>query len=239
MKGGLFFGAGLLSAALSMAAHAEPMSIARGVADAFLGGDVEKVWERSTPDMREVFGSVDEIGDFRAAMLRDFGEREAVLSENVETRSGHDFFTQVSRWSGSSAPVQLVIALDTTEKIAGFLVKPQPVAAPSPYLNYRTRAALHLPVGGAWYVYWGGRKIDHNYHAADTAQRFAIDLLAFERFAGSTDWQPRPIPPGGEPRGDRLRKGRIRLSRAFPAWQRSGCQGRHGSGGARAWPMRQ
>jgi hypothetical protein len=180
MNGGLFSGVAVLSAVVAMTAHAEPLSIARGVADAFLGGDVEQVWERSTPDMRGVFGSVDEMGAFHAAMLRDFGQREVILSENVETRSGHDFFTQVSRWSGSSAPVQLVIALDNTEKIAGFLIKPQPVAAPSPYLDYRTRAALHLPVGGKWYVYWGGRKIDHNYHAADAAQRFAIDLLAFE-----------------------------------------------------------
>jgi hypothetical protein len=161
-------------------AHAEPMSIAKDMAQAFLGGDVESIWAASTPDMRAVFGSVGDMEAFHGAVLHDFGEQEAVLSEEVESSAGHDFFVQVSRWSGSSEPVQLVIALDTTDKIAGFLIGPQPVAASSPYLDYRTKAPLRLPVEGDWYVYWGGRKIANNFHVIDEAQRFAMDLLAYK-----------------------------------------------------------
>src|SRR5690606_4811284 len=49
--------------------------------------------------------------------------------------------------------------------------------AESRFLDYRTKANLHLPFEGKWYVVWGGRTLEQNYHAADRAQRFAMDML--------------------------------------------------------------
>src|SRR3546814_7037124 len=73
------------------------------------------------------------------------------------------------------------LAVDDAGKVAGFFVRPKPgakpQAAPSPYLDYQTKARLRLPFEGEWYVVWGGHDIEQNYHAATPGQRFAYDLL--------------------------------------------------------------
>jgi hypothetical protein len=43
-------------------------------------------------------------------------------------------------------------------------------------MDYRTRTHLRLPFKGEWYVFWGGRTLDQNHHAASRSQRFAHDL---------------------------------------------------------------
>src|SRR3546814_13291997 len=74
--------------------------------------------------------------------------------------------------------------LDGAGKVAGFGVQPKPQAAPSPHLDYQTRAHLRLPFDGKWYVFWGGHDIEQNYHAASPGQRFAYDLV--KRVGGSS-----------------------------------------------------
>jgi hypothetical protein len=147
------------------------------MAEAFLRGDVGIVWEAATPDMRLAFGPVSDLALLRESLLAKFGTEEAILSERIERQAGHDVFTRLSRWTSSAAPLELVIVFDSTERIAGFLLRPQPMTAESPYLDYQTKASLRLPFRGEWHVYWGGRSIEDNYHAADAGQRFALDLL--------------------------------------------------------------
>ncbi|HUO26396.1 MAG TPA: M23 family metallopeptidase [Candidatus Aquilonibacter sp.] len=49
--------------------------------------------------------------------------------------------------------------------------------APSAFLDYQTKTALHLPFAGEWYVYWGGRSPAQNRHVVANDQRFAYDFL--------------------------------------------------------------
>lgn len=56
--------------------------------------------------------------------------------------------------------------------------------APSEYLEYQTIAELELPFNSDWFVVWGGRTLEENYHASLGDQRFAIDLVQIEN--GST-----------------------------------------------------
>jgi hypothetical protein len=67
--------------------------------------------------------------------------------------------------------------------VRGFQVTPEVVRpAPSRYLDYATKTELRLPFapGDAWFVFWGGRAVEQNYHAAYSDQRFAYDLLAMQ-----------------------------------------------------------
>ncbi|MDO5980993.1 M23 family metallopeptidase [Flavivirga spongiicola] len=59
-----------------------------------------------------------------------------------------------------------------------------PDAYASDYLNYETKTALELPFEDTWWVFWGGRGVKENYHAAHREQRFALDLV--QRINGST-----------------------------------------------------
>jgi len=59
-----------------------------------------------------------------------------------------------------------------------------PEAYPSDYLNYETQTALELPFNDEWFVFWGGRSVSENYHAAFREQRFALDIV--QRINGSS-----------------------------------------------------
>ena len=50
----------------------------------------------------------------------------------------------------------------------------------SEYLNYQTIAELELPFTSDWYVIWGGRTLEENYHVSLVDQRFAIDVIKIE-----------------------------------------------------------
>ncbi len=52
-----------------------------------------------------------------------------------------------------------------------------PDPAYSPYLDYGTKTELELPFDEEWWVFWGGRSVGENYHAAYREQRFALDLV--------------------------------------------------------------
>ncbi len=48
---------------------------------------------------------------------------------------------------------------------------------PSDFLNYRTQTNLKLPFNEEFFIGWGGRTIEQNYHAEYREQRFAIDIV--------------------------------------------------------------
>lgn len=172
--------------------NADAVSSGREVAQAFLSGEISAVWDRSTPEMREVFGSVASLTAWREDLRQDLGEETEVLSEQSDPRADLEVYTRISRWAGSDGPVEMTIALNNDGSIAGFLIRPQPTEAASPHLNYATQADMRLPFEGEWYVYWGGREIAENYHAADPAQRFALDLLVMKDGSSHQDNPTKP-----------------------------------------------
>lgn len=50
--------------------------------------------------------------------------------------------------------------------------------------DYETRTTLRLPFDGEWWVFWGGRSREENYHRASALQRYAYDFVV--RRDGST-----------------------------------------------------
>jgi hypothetical protein len=191
-------GLAVLLAALSMPGHSRPAASPAAVADAapqddpamqagrelsqlFLQGDTDAVWARMSPQMQAALGSAAALAQFRAKVGQGFGEEQAVLDESVSVDSGLHAYVRISRWSRLPTPIQMQWTVDDAGKVAGFVVRPKPgaalQAAPSPYLDYRTKAHLRLPFEGEWYVVWGGHDIKQNYHAAYPGQRFAYDIL--------------------------------------------------------------
>lgn len=163
-----------------LSAPADTLAQGQDIATAFLRGEMARVWDAMTAEMQAALGAQTALAEVQAEVVRSFGHEVEVLSEQTTQRGTHEVYERIARWSGSPAPLSLVVALDETGRIAGLRVQPVPVAAESPYLESRTKAALHLPVEGAWHVYWGGRTVEENYHAADPGQRFAMDLLVLE-----------------------------------------------------------
>ena len=157
------------------------MQTGREMSLLFLRGETDAVWGRMTPQMQAALGNAAALATFRAQIERELGEEQAVTDESTAVEAGAHVYLRTARWSKVSTPVLMQWAMDDAGKVAGFLVRPEPgtkpEAAPSPYLEYRTKARLRLPFDGEWHVVWGGRDIEQNYHAATPGQRFAYDLL--------------------------------------------------------------
>ncbi len=168
----------VLMAAASAVLGDDTQDLGREKSEAFLAGDIAAVWQDMTPAMQQAFGTVEAFQQFRDKLEQDFGEETEIVSEEVKPGGeGIELYLRTSKWSRNDATLLMQWAFDADQKIAGFLVKPVPVLAESRFLDYRTKAELHLPFEGEWYVVWGGRTLEQNYHAADRAQRFAIDML--------------------------------------------------------------
>lgn len=149
----------------------------RELSQLFLQGDTDAVWTRMSPQMQAALGSAAALAQFRAKLAQDLGEEQALRDESVSTHDGMRVYQRTANWSKAAGPVQMQWAMDNDGMIAGFFVRPKPQAAPSPYLDYQTRAQLHLPFKGDWHVFWGGMDIEQNYHAVAADQRFAYDFV--------------------------------------------------------------
>ncbi len=173
------------AAPATAAAGQDPsMATGRELSRLFLAGDTAAVWARMGAPMRQALGSADALARFRAQLARDLGEEQSLLDEQVGAQSGMQVYVRIARWSKAPMPIAMQWAVDGEGEVQGFFVRPKPEAAPSPHLDYRTKAHLRLPFDGAWYVFWGGRTIEQNYHAAVRGQRFAYDLV--KRVDGSS-----------------------------------------------------
>ena len=169
-----------LAALVSAAFGADTQTAGREKSEAFLRGDTAAIWQAMTPEMQQALGSEANLAAFRSSLTSDFGEETEVVSEQVQPGGdGLEAYLRTSKWSGIEAPIMMQWVFDADEKVAGLLVQPMPVLAESRFLDYQTKAELHLPFKGEWFVVWGGRTLQQNYHAADRAQRFAMDVLIY------------------------------------------------------------
>ena len=119
------------------------------------------------------------------AILGSIGTRDSVLSEDVSApQPGTIVVDAHCRFAKVPATLEWIFAFGADGRVSGFLVRPDAQAArteyASPYLGYATKAALRLPCRGEWFVFWGGRTLEQNYHAFTRDQRFALDLLMVE-----------------------------------------------------------
>lgn len=146
---------------------------------AFLDGDLAAVHARFGERMQADMDPT-ALSAFREQVGAQLGEEEAVISEEVVPVQGLDSYVRISRWSKLPTPVLTQWVFEPDGRVAGFVIQPadaQPKAAESPHLQRDTVADLRLPFNGEWYVFWGGRDIEQNYHAAHPAQRFAYDFV--------------------------------------------------------------
>jgi murein DD-endopeptidase MepM/ murein hydrolase activator NlpD len=154
----------------------------------FYEGKVDSLWARFHPVMHELVPGPPKLAAFRAETVGQWGAEAEVLSESARMESGATLYTREMRFASAPGRFEIVWATlpdgrvigftagsaDTTRTAAAAQAAPP---APSRFLEYTTRTPLRLPFDGEWYVGWGGRTVEQNYHAATSDQRFAYDLL--------------------------------------------------------------
>ena len=175
----------LAGAAPVAAQQADSVAIARGrqYTQWLYAGQTDSLYARFSPQMRAAIPTVDALTSFQQRIQEQLGGETEVVRERIVDPSpapGLDVYVRNARFSSVTMVVDVVMAMDSAGTIQGFSVRPQQQAsqaAPSQFLEYQTRTPLRLPFEGDWYVFWGGRTVDQNYHAAHRDQRFAYDII--------------------------------------------------------------
>jgi murein DD-endopeptidase MepM/ murein hydrolase activator NlpD len=156
----------------------------RSLTTQFQRGETAAIFARMAPPMRAAAGSADGLAHFRLQIQDETGPEQVVLSEAEAAVGPYRAYRRLARHARAARPILTEWVFDEQFAVIGFVIKPEPVPAPSRYLAYQTRNRLRLPFDGAWYVFWGGRTVEQNYHAVVRTQRFAYDFVVVE--AGRT-----------------------------------------------------
>lgn len=133
--------------------------------------------------------------DFDAQMLAALGPAKlAVFAQQLDAQAGklkrivdmrelgvQGYRTVIIAADFEKMRLDVSVVFDGEGKVGGLFFRPSEiaprVAASTRYADYLTKAPLRLPFDGEWFVFWGGRTVEENYHAATVDQRFAYDLL--------------------------------------------------------------
>ncbi|EKF18764.1 M23 family metallopeptidase [Nitratireductor pacificus] len=158
---------------------ADTLRLGRHFTELFQKGAVEDVWQRMSEEMQSALGGLDKLRAFQVSVSAMSGPQAGILDEATERRDGlRTYRRRAAHRNGASLLWQWSFGDD--DRIEGFFVRAVPEEAESAHLAYQTRAALRLPFDGRWYVFWGGRTLEQNYHAENEAQRFAYDFVVRE-----------------------------------------------------------
>ncbi|HEX8693895.1 MAG TPA: M23 family metallopeptidase [Longimicrobium sp.] len=158
------------------AADTARMRTGRTYTQWFYEGKTDTLWALFTPAMRAAVPTAAQLAAAREQLAGQLGAEAAVVRESAREDDGIVTYVRVVRFQ-QGPQLQLRWSTDREGRIAGFMVRPHRDAAPSRFLDYATKTTLRLPFEGEWYVFWGGRTEEQNYHVIAADQRFAYDLV--------------------------------------------------------------
>jgi hypothetical protein len=122
------------------------------------------IWTAFDDAMRAAMGDSVRFDAMLIGIRAQIGDLESIVEERVDRERTMWVYRARCRFAPDG-------------RIAGLAVQPDtPQEYPSRKLDYQAKIELDLPFRGEWYVVWGGRFVDDNYHAVSRSQRFASDL---------------------------------------------------------------
>jgi Peptidase family M23 len=148
-------------------------------------GKVDSLFARFGPQMRAAIPTLESFAGMQQQIQAQLGAETEVLSERIVDPApapGMTVYVRSARFSAAPMVVDVTMATDSAGTIYGLGVRPQapqgpPRPAPTQYEEYVTKTPLRLPFNGEWFVFWGGRTVEQNYHVAHPSQRFAYDIV--------------------------------------------------------------
>lgn len=152
----------------------------RRLTQAFYNGNLEMIWDRFDDNMRNAMGSPDQLDGFRKQIEAQLGAENEILDEKVMDVQGNKVYVRTVTYEKSgNMRFNVQWTFSGEGQVIGFFIRQaqEQSAAPTPHLDYETKAELHLPFRDEWYVFWGGMKPEQNYHVKSRDQRFAYDIV--------------------------------------------------------------
>jgi len=141
-------------------------------------GESGPLWRVFDDSMRGAMGDSMRFDAMLTGIHAEVGAIVETLSETVSREHGVWVYRASCQFAKVPDPALLLIAFAPDGRVAGLAVRPgERKEYASTKLDYQTKTRLELPFKGEWFVFWGGRTLDQNQHAATKAQRFAYDIV--------------------------------------------------------------
>lgn len=150
---------------------------ARDVAKAIIAKDYEAAAKNFNAAMMKGLPPATLKQVYEQQIAPNLGAFESAGTPKTETQNGITVVTIPAKFEKAAA--NIVVAFDAEGKVAGLWFRPSegPQPAPTRFADYQTKTRLQLPFDEQWFVFWGGRTVQQNYHVIAKDQRFAYDLL--------------------------------------------------------------
>ena len=107
-----------------------------------------------------------------SAFFKELTQQVGIIQKLGEPRPDGETMVFLAKCGKGALDIQ--IALDSRDLIAGLQFKPHTEAKPAPEKH---QTQLALPFKGRWLVFWGGDTSELNHHHPVPNQRFAFDLV--------------------------------------------------------------
>jgi hypothetical protein len=144
--------------------------------DLFYNGRLEELFAVFSDSMKEGL-PMESLTSFHEDILTYIGLEKELESEEVIFENGIYYYSRIYNALKYSEKMLAQLAIDESGIIYSIYINVLPVVADNPNLDYITKTNLVLPFESEWYVIWGGRTLEQNYHAAYMDQRFVYDFL--------------------------------------------------------------
>jgi len=108
-----------------------PLALERGrIYTSWLyGSEYGKLWDRLTPEMRQVFGSASELGKFAGKAVTRLGRERGAVDEHVAETRHDEVYSRTASFSSSKSPVTIEWSLTKDGAVNGLVVRPADTAA--------------------------------------------------------------------------------------------------------------
>jgi hypothetical protein len=113
----------------------DPQKTGRQYTTWFYTGEIDRIWERFSPEMKKAMGSVETLRAFRTQVESQIGTETSILNEKVSPVDSFQVYTRKAKFS--KAPMTIVVewTLSGDGTIAGFFVRPEQKEAAGKSLN--------------------------------------------------------------------------------------------------------
>jgi hypothetical protein len=88
------------------------------------GNEYGKLWDRLTPEMRQVFGSASELGKFAGKAVTRLGQERGAVDERVADIRPDQIYSRTASFSSSRRPVTIEWSLTKDGAVSGLVVRP-------------------------------------------------------------------------------------------------------------------
>jgi hypothetical protein len=87
-----------------------------------LGGQLDQLYQRFSPEMRRTFPSVAELSAFVTRTTNDLGAEQGTPTERVSVLGTTKVYSRTARFAGAPRPVEVQFTVDTAGRVTGLLV---------------------------------------------------------------------------------------------------------------------